>query len=431
MNRVLLLPLLFLCSQHLSAQHHHTHDWVVRFPDVPGYHVLACDFHQHTVFSDGSVWPDIRVQEALRDSLDAISLTEHLEYQPHQSDIPHPDRNRAFQIAQEEAKGSNLIVVNGSEITRDMPPGHTNAIFLTDANKLLHDNPMESFREAKRQGAFIFWNHPNWTAQRPDGVATLTDMHRKMIAEGLLHGIEVPSQIRHDNTLARPLRDYGPKDRVDVIITNPPFGGMEEDGIEQNFPATIRTKETADLFLVLIMHLMKDGGRGAIVLPDGTLFGEGVKTRIKEELLTQCNLHTIVRLPNGVFAPYTGIKTNLLFFTKGEPTKEIWYYEHPYPPGVKSYNKTKPIHIDEFKAEKAWWGRAGQASKRKESELAWRVPIEQIKASGYNLDIKNPNVVDPGHADPDKLLLEYQQLVKAVNDTREKLKRELQAALER
>ena len=247
----------------------------------------------------------------------------------------------------------------------------------------------------------------------------------------LLHGIEVPSQIRHDNTLARPLRDYGPRDRVDVIITNPPFGGMEEDGIEQNFPATVRTKETADLFLVLIMHLMKDGGRGAIVLPDGTLFGEGVKTRIKEELLTQCNLHTIVRLPNGVFAPYTGIKTNLLFFTKGEPTKEIWYYEHPYPPGVKSYNKTKPIHIKEFDAEKKWWGKSGQTAKRKESELAWRVPIQQIRENGYNLDIKNPNVVDPGHADPDKLLLEYQQLVKAVNETREKLKRELQAALER
>jgi len=245
----------------------------------------------------------------------------------------------------------------------------------------------------------------------------------------LLHGIEVPSQIRHDNTLARPLRDYGPKDRVEVILTNPPFGGMEEDGIEQNFPATVRTKETADLFLVLIMHLMKDGGRGAIVLPDGTLFGEGVKTRIKEELLTQCNLHTIVRLPNGVFAPYTGIKTNLLFFTKGEPTKEIWYYEHPYPPGVKSYNKTKPIHIDEFKAEKAWWGRAGQASKRKETELAWRVPIQQIRDSGYNLDIKNPH--DPGTTlgDPDKLLAEYQQLLAAVNDTREKLKRELQSAL--
>jgi len=172
----------------------------------------------------------------------------------------------------------------------------------------------------------------------------------------LLHGIDVPSNIRHDNTLSRPLRNYGPKDRVDCIITNPPFGGMEEDGIETNFPQTFRTRETADLFLVLIMHLLKDGGRGAIVLPDGTLFGEGVKTRIKEKLLTECDLHTVVRLPNGVFAPYTGIKTNLLFFTKGRPTKDVWFYEHPYPPGAKSYNKTKPIHIDEFDTEKQWWG---------------------------------------------------------------------------
>lgn len=180
---------------------------------------------------------------------------------------------------------------------------------------------------------------------------------------------------------------------------------------------------------MLIIHLLRDGGRGAIVLPDGTLFGEGIKTRIKEELLTQCNLHTIVRLPNGVFAPYTGIKTNLLFFTKGEPTKEIWYYEHPYPPGVKSYNKTKPIHLSEFEPERKWWGRAGQATKRKETEQAWRVPIQQIRDSGYNLDIKNPNVVDPGHGDPDKLLAEYQKLLAAVNDTREKLKRELETAL--
>ncbi|MGO8836617.1 MAG: N-6 DNA methylase [Limisphaerales bacterium] len=253
--------------------------------------------------------------------------------------------------------------------------------------------------------------------------------HLLCVTNMLLHGIEVPVNIRHDNTLAKPYAGYTSADRVDVILTNPPFGGMEEDGTEKNFPAVYRTKETADLFLVLIIHLLREGGRGAIVLPDGTLFGEGIKTRIKEELLTQCNLHTIVRLPNGVFAPYTGIKTNLLFFTKGEPTREIWYYEHPYPPGVKSYNKTKPIHISEFEPEKKWWGRAGQATKRKETELVWRVPIEQIKASGYNLDIKNPNVVDPGHADPDKLLAEYQQLLAAVKDTREKLKRELESAL--
>src|SRR5205823_7354207 len=155
----------------------------------------------------------------------------------------------------------------------------------------------------------------------------------------LLRGIDVPSSVRHDNTLARPLRDWGPKERVDVIVTNPPSGGMEEDGIESNYPAEFRTRETADLFLVLLMKILKPGGRAGLVLPDGTLFGEGVKTRIKETLLTEGNLHTIVRLPNGVFNPYTGIRTNLLFFTKGQPTTELWYYEHPYPPGAKSYNK--------------------------------------------------------------------------------------------
>jgi len=189
----------------------------------------------------------------------------------------------------------------------------------------------------------------------------------------LLHGIEVPSQIRHDNTLSRPLRDYSPKDRVDIVVTNPPFGGMEEDGIETNFPGSYRTRETADLFLVLIMHILKPGGRCAVVLPDGTLFGEGVKTRIKEKLLNECNLHTIVRLPNGVFNPYTGIKTNLLFFIKGEPTREIWYYEHPYPEGYKSYSKTKPILIQEFDREKQWW------NKREEHELAWQISADDIK----------------------------------------------------
>lgn len=136
----------------------------------------------------------------------------------------------------------------------------------------------------------------------------------------LLHSIDVPSNVRHDNTLARPLRDWSPKERVDVVVTNPPFGGMEEDGIESNFPAEFRTRETADLFLVLLMKIIKPGGRAGLVLPDGTLFGEGVKTRIKEALLAECNLHTVVRLPNGVFNPYTGIRTNLLFFTKGMPT---------------------------------------------------------------------------------------------------------------
>lgn len=248
----------------------------------------------------------------------------------------------------------------------------------------------------------------------------------------LLHGIDVPSNVRHDNTLARPLKDWGPKERVDVIVTNPPFGGMEEDGIEANFPADFRTRETADLFLVLLMKLLKPGGRAGLVLPDGTLFGEGVKTRIKEALLRDCNLHTIVRLPNGVFNPYTGIRTNLLFFTKGAPTQEVWYYEHPYPPGAKSYNKTKPISIKEFKAERKWWGKPdknGRYSQRRENEFAWRVSIDDIKSNNYNLDIKNPHNADEGPGNVDELLPEYEKLLAKIVETRARLKQELHVAL--
>jgi type I restriction enzyme M protein len=239
----------------------------------------------------------------------------------------------------------------------------------------------------------------------------------------LLHGIDVPSNVRHDNTLARPLRDWSPKERVDVIVTNPPFGGMEEDGIESNFPSEFRTRETADLFLVLLMKVLKPGGRAGLVLPDGTLFGEGVKTRIKEALLSECDLHTIVRLPNGVFNPYTGIRTNLLFFTKGQPTTETWYYEHPYPAGAKSYNKGKPIRIEEFEPERKWW------KKRAESEQAWRVSIDQIKQGNYNLDLKNPNTRDAGPGDVDHLLPEYEKLLSQIAETRSALKEELHCAL--
>jgi type I restriction enzyme M protein len=246
--------------------------------------------------------------------------------------------------------------------------------------------------------------------------------HLLCVTNMLLHEIDVP-EVRRDNTLARPLRDYKPYERVEVILTNPPFGGKEEDGIETNFPATYRTKETADLFLVLIMHLLADGGRAGIVLPDGTLFGEGVKTRIKEKLLEECNLHTIVRLPNGVFNPYTSIKTNLLFFTKGEPTQEIWFYEHPYPPAYKSYSKTKPIRIEEFEPEKAWW------HNRVENEFAWKVPVEVIKANGYNLDIKNPYREKEKHRDLETMLAEYQELMAGVSETRNLLKAELMKSL--
>ena len=193
--RFVLIALSLAFTGTVGAQHPHPHlhddDRVISFPDIPGYQTLTVDLHLHTVFSDGSVWPSVRVQEAVRDGLDAVAITDHLEYQPHHADIPNPDRNRSFEIARDVAASRGLIVIRGSEITRSMPPGHSNAIFIQDANPLLQEEPMPVFREAKRQGAFIFWNHPMWTSQRPDGVATLTDMHRQLLAEDLLHGIEV------------------------------------------------------------------------------------------------------------------------------------------------------------------------------------------------------------------------------------------------
>ena len=219
----------------------------------------------------------------------------------------------------------------------------------------------------------------------------------------LLHGIEDPSFVRRDNTLARPYISYSESDRVDIILTNPPFGGREEDGIESNFPTHFRTKETADLFLALFIRLLKPGGRAGIVLPDGSLFGEGVKTRLKEHLLEECNLHTIVRLPNSVFRPYASIGTNLLFFEKGQPTQEVWFYEHRVPEGQKAYSMTRPIRVDHLKGCVDWWGEAKRED-RQESEVTWKVTINEIKARNYNLDFKNPHTVADDYGDPIELL---------------------------
>ena len=200
----------------------------------------------------------------------------------------------------------------------------------------------------------------------------------------ILHDINLPN-IQYGDSLAKPLTEYGQKNRVDVILANPPFGGVVSNNNENNFPQTYRTKESADLFLILMIHLLKQGGRAAIVLPDGSLTGDGVKQRIREKLLKDCNLHTIIRLPNSVFKPYASVATNLLFFTKGEPTKEVWYYEHKLPEGYKAYSKTKPIQLAEFDGVKQWW------DNREENEQAWKVNIETIEANGYSLDIKNPH----------------------------------------
>jgi type I restriction enzyme M protein len=244
----------------------------------------------------------------------------------------------------------------------------------------------------------------------------------------LLHGIEVPVQIRHGNTLNKPLSSWD--EEVDVIVTNPPFGGTEEDGIEKNFPAELQTRETADLFLQLIIEVLAQNGRAAVVLPDGTLFGEGVKTKIKKLLTEECNLHTIVRLPNGVFNPYTGIKTNILFFTKGQPTQEVWFYEHPYPEGVKNYNKTKPMRFEEFQAEIDWWGdEADGFATRVETEQAWKVGIDEIINRNFNLDIKNPHVGEQVSHDPDELLADFAEQQQQIGELRNQLKSILGDAL--
>ena len=252
--------------------------------------------------------------------------------------------------------------------------------------------------------------------------------HMLCVTNMLLHGIEDPSFVRHDNTLARPYISYGQSDRVDIILTNPPFGGREEDGIESNFPAHFRTKETADLFLALFIRLLKPGGRAAIVLPDGSLFGEGVKTRLKEHLLAECNLHTIVRLPNSVFKPYASIGTNLLFFEKGDPTQEVWFYEHHVPEGQKAYSMTRPIKVEHLNGCVEWWGGADRENRQK-TEQAWKVTIDEIKARGYNLDFKNPHTIADNHGDPEELLAKLEESEEQISSLRDQLKGILTEAL--
>ncbi|MCI0509211.1 type I restriction enzyme M protein [Chromohalobacter marismortui] len=332
----------------------------------------------------------------------------------------------------------------------------------------------------------------------------------------LLHGIDVPSRIEHRNTLAIGWNEWSTYGKVDCLITNPPFGGYEDDGVGSDYPADLRTRETADMFVALIIKkLLKENGRAAVVLPDGFLFGEGIKATLKELLLRDCKLHTIVRLPKGVFAPYTSIKTNLLFFTKGAAmddgsehfhTDTIWFYEHPYPPGYKSYSKTKPIRYEEFKQEQEWWGSEdNDFADRVENEFAWKLDFkakreqamvearphweraealnseasalenqvrdlrESIKGVSsqqkrkpiddeiaelrdkadvlrlqardaqaigdriywpiYNLDQKNPNAPEEETLDPDVLLEKYKNLLSEIEETENRLKSELAAAL--
>lgn len=232
----------------------------------------------------------------------------------------------------------------------------------------------------------------------------------------ILHEMDIPDYVYKDS-LKTEYNSIGRKDQVDVILANPPFGASIADGVETNFPATYRTKESADLFVILMLQLLKLKGRAAIVLPDGSITGEGVKARIREKLLTDTNLHTIIRLPQSTFFPAT-VSTNLLFFEKGSPTKEIWYYEHRLPEGQKSYSKTKPIQFEEFKPLIDWW------NNRKESEVAWKVKVEDLK--DWDLDIKNPNTkVEEINYTTSEAISAFQKSLNNVNELFQQIKKEL------
>ncbi len=244
----------------------------------------------------------------------------------------------------------------------------------------------------------------------------------------ILHGLEV-AQINFGNSLEVDLSQITDKDRVDVILANPPFGGEEHASILKNYPPDKRTSETALLFLQVIMRKLRRaipgradsrGGRAAVVVPNGVLFAEGVAAKIKQELLEDFNLHTIVRLPNGVFAPYTSIPTNLLFFERGKPATDVWYYELPLPEGRKNYTKTQPIQFETFAPLLAWW------NNRTSSDCAWTVSAKAIAANGYNLDIKNPNAAeDLEHLPPEQLLedivLKEQRILEILGELRAEL----------
>jgi 3',5'-nucleoside bisphosphate phosphatase len=180
---------------------------IVNLPDLPGFVTLKCDFHMHTVFSDGDVWPTVRVDEALRDGLDAISITDHIEYSPKKDYIP-ADLNAAWKVAGKYAKERNLILVHGTEITRKMPPGHFNALFINDAALIAKDSVWDAIEEAVKQGAFIQWNHPGWKAQQPDGIPRMYDFHKKLISRGWLHGIEFFNDVEYYPEVFNMCKEY-------------------------------------------------------------------------------------------------------------------------------------------------------------------------------------------------------------------------------
>lgn len=203
----------------------------------------------------------------------------------------------------------------------------------------------------------------------------------------LLHGIDNP-KVFHDNSLTKKLLDYTQKDAFDVILMNPPYGGSEKEDIKQNFPADLKSSETADLFIAVILYRLKKNGRAAVIIPDGFLFGnDNAKVNLKKKLLTEYNLHTVVRLPQSVFSPYTNITTNILFFNNEEPTDKTWFYRVDIPDGIKHFSKTKPMKLSDFDDCVTWWNDRKEIADEEGNPKAKCFTSQELIEGGYNLDL--------------------------------------------
>ena len=222
----------------------------------------------------------------------------------------------------------------------------------------------------------------------------------------ILHDIEVP-RLTHQNSLNRPLSDYSSKDRVDVIVTNPPFGGAEDAGVKTNFPEKYQTSETADLFMALVMNLLKDHGRCGVVLPDGFMYGDGVKATIKQDLLKEYGLHTIIRLPK-VFKPYAEVNTNLLFFQKGITSEGVWFYRLDLPEGVKNFTKTRPMQDKHLDPVREWWKNKHEITVDG-FDKAHYYTLEELRNLDYNFDKCCPfPYIGEEILEPNDLIAHYQ-----------------------
>lgn len=244
----------------------------------------------------------------------------------------------------------------------------------------------------------------------------------------LLHDIDEPN-IEHRNSFDRNVKDYKENEKYDVVLMNPPYGGHEVKNIQANFPSNLRGSETFDLFMTLIMYRLKQNGRCAVILPDGFLFGvDNTKVNIKEKLMKDFNLHTIVRMPSSVFAPYTSITTNILFFDKTKPTDKVWFYRMDMPEGYKNFSKTKPILNKHFDDVKEWWNDRKEIIDEKESEEQTTTykskcyTIKEIMDNGYNIDLC-------GYPHKEEIILEPKELIEQYQEQRASLNAEIDKIL--